>query len=98
MKETLMPYRVLEVEFAEPAPRIDLPDTELLEVDENCARLRFNRHKVSASELIVALAGRYPVKDISVEEPEIEAIVRGIYQRSSSSDSLSERNANKDPT
>jgi ABC-type uncharacterized transport system ATPase subunit len=27
------------------------------------------------------LAQKYPVKDISVEEPEIEAIVREIYQR-----------------
>ena len=43
------------------------------------ARYRFNRHQVSASELIVALAGRYAVQDISVEEPDIEAIVREIY-------------------
>jgi len=34
------------------------------------------------------LANRYPVKDISVEEPEIEAIVRGIYQRSAGEDIL----------
>jgi ABC-type uncharacterized transport system ATPase subunit len=30
------------------------------------------------------LAQKYPVKDISVEEPEIEAIVREIYERSAS--------------
>jgi hypothetical protein len=34
----------------------------------------------SASELIVELAGKYKVRDISVEEPEIEAIVREIYR------------------
>jgi len=36
------------------------------------------------------LANRYPVKDISVEEPEIEAIVRGIFQRSAGEDMLAD--------
>ena len=45
-----------------------------------------NRWQVSASELIIELAQKYPVRDVSVEEPEIEAIVREIYEHSHNGD------------
>jgi ABC-2 type transport system ATP-binding protein len=53
------------------------------------ARYRFDRRQVSASALITTLAARYPLKDISVEEPEIEEIVRGLYQRSAAAQDAS---------
>ncbi|MEE9616923.1 MAG: hypothetical protein V3T90_07950, partial [Anaerolineae bacterium] len=55
---------------------------ELVECDGRQARFRFNRWQISASELITELAQRYPLKDISIEEPEIETIVREIYEHS----------------
>ncbi len=42
--------------------------------------LQFNRDEQSAAELISRLAARYPLQDLSIEEPEIEAIIRRIYQ------------------
>ncbi|HEX2909475.1 MAG TPA: ATP-binding cassette domain-containing protein [Chloroflexia bacterium] len=42
--------------------------------------LGFNRDEVSAAQLISRLAERYPVQDLSIEEPEIEGIIRRIYQ------------------
>jgi ABC-2 type transport system ATP-binding protein len=42
--------------------------------------LQFNRDEVSASELISRVAERYPLQDLSIEEPEIEAIIRRIYE------------------
>jgi ABC-2 type transport system ATP-binding protein len=42
--------------------------------------LRFNRDAISAAELIAAVAGRYRLRDLTIEEPEIEAIVRRIYE------------------
>jgi ABC-2 type transport system ATP-binding protein len=59
-----------------------------MERDGRRARFRFNRWQISASELITELAQKYPVKDISVEEPEIETIVREIYERSAISERL----------
>ena len=81
MKKQFMPYRVLEVDFIEPVSDIHLEKAALIDMDGNSARFRFNRFDTSASELIVALAKQYKVKDIRVEEPEIETIVREIYQR-----------------
>lgn len=89
MKERFMPYRVLVVEFAERAPDIELEGTELIKRDGNQAYFRFNRHEVSASELIIELARQHKIKDISVDEPEIEAIVREIYKRSSAGETIS---------
>ena len=43
--------------------------------------LRFDRDATTAAELIGRVAARYPVRDLTVEEPEIEAIVRDIYQQ-----------------
>jgi ABC-2 type transport system ATP-binding protein len=42
--------------------------------------LRFRRHEITAAELIAAVSARYRVRDLTIEEPEIEGIVRRIYE------------------
>jgi ABC-2 type transport system ATP-binding protein len=42
--------------------------------------LRFRRDEISAAELIAAVSARYRIRDLTIEEPEIEGIVRRIYQ------------------
>ena len=86
MKERFTPYRVLVVDFADKVADVEIPQAELVESEGRRARFRFNRWEISASELIAELAQRYAVKDISVEEPEIEAVVREIYERSALGD------------
>ncbi len=83
IKQQLAPHRTLVVDFSEPVGEIQLAGTELVSRREQQARFRFDRRETSASMLITDLAARYPVQDISVEEPEIEAIVREIYLRNS---------------
>ena len=82
LKKRFTPYRVLVVDFADTVADIEMDRAELVECDGRQARFRFNRWQISASELITELAQRYPLKDISIEEPEIETIVREIYERS----------------
>lgn len=43
--------------------------------------LRFDREATTAAALIADVAARYPVRDLTVEEPDIEAIIRGIYEQ-----------------
>ena len=88
MKERFTPYRVLVVDFADSLADIQMDRAERVERDGRRARFRFNRWQVSASDLITELAQKYPVKDISVEEPEIEAIVREIYERPATAERL----------
>jgi ABC-2 type transport system ATP-binding protein len=42
--------------------------------------LSFRRSDISASDLIAAVAARYRIRDLTLEEPEIEGIVRRIYE------------------
>ena len=82
IKEQFSPYRVLVVDFVDRIPEGSMNQAKLVERRGRTARYQFKRHEVSASELIVELAQQYSVKDISVEEPEIETVVREIYIRS----------------
>jgi ABC-2 type transport system ATP-binding protein len=42
--------------------------------------LRFRRDETTAAELIAAISARYRIRDLTIEEPEIESIVRRIYE------------------
>jgi ABC-2 type transport system ATP-binding protein len=73
-------WRTLVVDLADgaAAPLVEMAD--LVRQEGPRAWLRFDRERTSAAALIAAVAARYPVRDLTVEEPEIEAIVRGIYE------------------
>jgi ABC-2 type transport system ATP-binding protein len=43
--------------------------------------LRFRRSDTTAADLIGAVAERYPLRDVRIEEPEIEDIVRRFYEQ-----------------
>jgi ABC-2 type transport system ATP-binding protein len=45
--------------------------------------LSFDRDATTAAALIADVAARYGVRDLTVEEPDIEAVVRGIYENGS---------------
>jgi ABC-2 type transport system ATP-binding protein len=42
--------------------------------------LRFDRERVNPAELIGAVAAAHDVRDVAIEEPDIEDIVRRIYE------------------
>jgi ABC-2 type transport system ATP-binding protein len=66
---------------------LDFPDAAVLEVpgarqvraDGPRRWLQFNRLETTAAELIAGVAARYPLHDLTIEEPDIESIVRRIY-------------------
>ena len=72
--------RVLVVDFEEAPAEIDLPGAELIRREANRAWLRVDRENGNLAELIQALFRAYRVRDLSVEELEIEEIVRQIYE------------------
>jgi ABC-2 type transport system ATP-binding protein len=42
--------------------------------------LRFRRDEITAAELIAAVSARDRIRDLTVEEPEIEGIVRRVHE------------------
>ncbi|MEV6430237.1 ATP-binding cassette domain-containing protein [Nocardia sp. NPDC051463] len=75
--------RVLTVDLAEPTDDLDnLPGAELLtsEGDGIRQRLAFDSEKITAAQLLAAVSDRAVVRDLSIEEPDIEDVVRRIYE------------------
>jgi viologen exporter family transport system ATP-binding protein len=87
LKEAYAPHRLLAVQFvangidplAEQAP-IDVPDAEFVRWDAGKAWLRFDPNKLAAHSLIAAITARYSISDLSIVEPELEDVIRQIYQ------------------
>jgi ABC-2 type transport system ATP-binding protein len=73
--------RTLVVDLAEPGPPLTVAGAEVTRVEGPRQWLRFRRDDVSASELLSRVTSQVDVRDLSVEEPDIESIVREIYAR-----------------
>lgn len=80
IKEQYAKSRNLVVEFAEKVGGINIPGIEVVEEKENKKWLRYQKDEVQVSSLIYDLTQRYSIIDLTIEEPEIEGIIREIYQ------------------
>jgi ABC-2 type transport system ATP-binding protein len=72
--------RRLVVEFESDTPDFEAPHARLVKSEGRKKWFAFNRAQTSPSALIAFISNCYPILDLTVEEPEIEAIVRTIYQ------------------
>jgi ABC-2 type transport system ATP-binding protein len=76
--------RTLVVDLAEEADEapgpLAVPNAREVRADGPRRWLRFGRSDVAATDLIAAVTSRYRVQDISIEEPEIEEIIRRVYE------------------
>lgn len=73
--------RTLTVEFERDPGVLEL--SQAVEVRSEGLRrwLNFDRGQTTAAQLIRELTDRYPVRDLTIREPEIEGIVRRIYEK-----------------
>jgi ABC-2 type transport system ATP-binding protein len=71
--------RTLVVRFPEPIDRPSLDGAELASVEGTLARFTFDRNAQRAAALIGQAAQRYGITDVSLEEPDLESIIRRIY-------------------
>lgn len=73
-------YRTLIVEFESEIPDFEVPQATLVKSDGCNKSFKFNRFETSPSQLISFISRSYPIIDLTVEEPEIEDLVRKIYE------------------
>lgn len=74
--------RVLVVDLTEPAaPLTGIPETSLLGVEGDGLRQRlaFDASTTTAARVLAAVSERAQVRDLAIEEPDIEDVVRRIY-------------------
>lgn len=72
--------RTLVVDLEESPAEVSVEGAELIRREDQKLWLRFNRDEVSASNLIARVSARWSIRDLTVEEPQIEAIISRIYQ------------------
>ena len=75
--------RTLVVDFDQEVNGLRVGDAEVVRREGPRVWLRFDREATTAAALIAEVAARYRIRDLTVEEPEIEGIVRGIYEHGS---------------
>jgi ABC-2 type transport system ATP-binding protein len=73
--------RTLVVDLLQPAPPLEVRGARTIRVEGPRQWLRFQRDEVSASDLLARVTALADVRDLSMEEPDIERIVRAIYAR-----------------
>jgi ABC-2 type transport system ATP-binding protein len=78
LKEQYGTHRTLVVELSE-AQDVAVEGAQVESRTANVVRLRFDRRTISADQLIRRVTERYSVTDVSIEEPELESIIRRIY-------------------
>ncbi len=73
--------RQLDVEFAGREEISPIDNVEISELENNKKRFIFESKDVHINELMNFLLSNYNVRDINISEPEIESIIRKIYNR-----------------
>jgi len=79
IKRTYGNDRIMVVEFGEKADPIYIPGVELIDAKDNRMWLKFHKDEVQASLILNRLTQKYSISDFTVQEPEIEGIIRDIY-------------------
>lgn len=80
IKKTYGKERILVVEFSESYDSIHLPGAELIDEKDRKKWFKFAKDEIQVSTLINRISQKYGVVDLTVQEPEIEGIIRQIYQ------------------
>jgi ABC-2 type transport system ATP-binding protein len=70
--------RTLVVDLAEPLPAIEVAGAQVIRTDGPRQWLTFPAAS-SAAPLVAAIADRYPLADLSIQEPAIESVIARMY-------------------
>ena len=86
LKAKYAPHRILIVELDADAVNsghlidaADVPGAHIVEQADGVARIQFESARTPVQDLIAALNARYPIADLSIVEPDLEGVVRQIY-------------------
>ncbi|MDN5795452.1 MAG: ATP-binding cassette domain-containing protein [Intrasporangium sp.] len=85
LARTVGARRVLVIDLAEPTGELsDIPHTAVLAVEGDGLRQRlaFDASETTAAAVLAAVSARAQVRDLAIEEPDIEDVVRRIYAAS----------------
>jgi ABC-2 type transport system ATP-binding protein len=71
---------VLVVDLLDAAAPLEVDGARVTKVDGPRQWIHFRRDRISAAALVAEVAGKAPLKDLAITEPDIEDVVRRIYE------------------
>ena len=74
-------HRTVVVDLETAAPPIELAIGATVRTDGPRQWIRFDRRATSAADVIAAVTAAHPIRDVAIEEPEIEELIRQLYER-----------------
>ncbi len=79
LKDRYGTERILVVDLVDSAPPLEVDGGRVLKVEGPRQWIAFERARTSAAQLTAAVAAKAAVRDLAIEEPDIEDVVRRIY-------------------
>lgn len=79
IREKFGTTRQLDVEFTQECEVTPIEHVEIVNLDTRKKRFVFENRDVKIDELMNTLLAKYGVRDINISEPEIESLIRKIY-------------------
>ena len=73
--------RVLIVDLEEEAASFAIEGVAVIKQEGKRKWLQFNRDLMSAAQLISRISETYEIKDLAIQDPEIEVMIRNIYEK-----------------
>lgn len=79
IKEQYGTHRTLVLTLTAPHPNPELDGAQVVSNEHGVVSYRFDRRVVRADQLIRLATERYDLRDVTIEEPDLESIIRRIY-------------------
>ena len=80
LRRLLSTERLLTVDYAEIYPDIGIPKAHVTFQEGARVQYRFSPEEVSTADLIGAILQKFKIIDISVQEPDIEELIKTVYE------------------
>ncbi len=81
LRQNVLGERRLRIQFAEDVGDLAIPGTNLRQRSGRSVELSFDPRETPAHTLIAAIAARYDVEDVHVDEPPVDEVVARFYAR-----------------
>lgn len=81
IKEMFGKERVLIVDLDGETNGFSIAGAQVIKEEGNRKWLRFSRDVTTASQLIKEISEKYEIKDLTIQDPEIEVMIRHIYEK-----------------
>ena len=80
LRRLLSTERLLSVDYAEVYPDISIPHAHIVYQEGARVQYRFSPEEISPADLIGAILQKFKIVDISIQEPDIEELIKTVYE------------------